>query len=341
MARKQINQSDKVDFLVTERHYVDHLKDIWFQLPDYLRGDFYVPGKLKNYTDQNNIKIKDISLKKDPSLVVVSSFGDLKKARNLAPGSKMILSEHGAGQSYADVNHPAYIGGYDRAGCIAVLLPGEVHIKKHKIAHPTIPAYPVGCSKLDKYINNLEELNSRPDTETIAISFHWDCRVTQETRSLFKFYKRRIQDLARDYKIIGHGHPNDWLKFERFWQQIGIEPVKDFEEVIDRAWIYAIDNSSTLFEWAALDRPVIVLNGSLYRRNIEHGLRFWEFADIGVNCDKPKELDKAFDQALKDPIKIKKRRREAINQIYNNLGSATETAAKTIEQIANDWRGRV
>ena len=339
MAR--LKKADKVDFVATEKQFFDHLKDLWLELPQYLKGDFYVHHNIKKYANDNKVETKDILLKRHASIVVVASYGDLKKVRNIAPGSKVILSEHGAGQSYADVNHNSYIGAVDRSGCIAVLLPGETHIKKHALAHPTIPAYPVGCSKLDKYINDLDNLNAQPDKETIAISFHWDCRVTQETRSLFNFYKRPIQDLAKDYKLIGHGHPRDWHKFERFWKQIGVEPVKDFDEVIERAWVYAIDNSSTLFEWAALDRPVVVLNGSIYRRNVEHGLRFWEFSDIGVNCDKPKDLSQAFDQALKDPIKIKKRRKTAIKQIYNNLGSATEAAVQAIEEIANDWRGRV
>jgi hypothetical protein len=118
MAR--LKKSDKVDFLATEKQFFDHLKDLWLELPNYLKGDFYVHHKIKKYADNNKVETKDIPLKRKPSIVVVASYGDLKKVRNLAPGSKVILSEHGAGQSYIDVNHNSYIGAVDRSACIAV-----------------------------------------------------------------------------------------------------------------------------------------------------------------------------------------------------------------------------
>ena len=59
--------------------------------------------------------------------------------------------------------------------------------------------------------------------------------------------------------------------------------MRDFDEVMERSTLYICDNSSTLYEFASTGRPVVVLNAPWFRRDIEHGLRFWEHADVGVS----------------------------------------------------------
>jgi CDP-glycerol glycerophosphotransferase (TagB/SpsB family) len=103
---------------------------------------------------------------------------------------------------------------------------------------------------------------------------------------------------------------------------------------MDKADVYIIDNSSTLFEFASLDKPVVVLNPPWYRREINHGLRFWEFADVGVNCNNGGKLASCVDKALDDPSEIQKRRRQINNILYPiRDGSSSERAANEIEKI--------
>jgi hypothetical protein len=59
--------------------------------------------------------------------------------------------------------------------------------------------------------------------------------------------------------------------------------VASLREVQRRAAVYVCDNSSSMYEFAATGRPVVVLDlpegrikGIGYRRNINHGLRFWD-----------------------------------------------------------------
>jgi len=115
---------------------------------------------------------------------------------------------------------------------------------------------------------------------------------------------------------------------------LGIEPVEDFEDVLERADLYMCDNSSTLFEFASVGRPVVVLNAPWYRRHIEHGLRFWEAATVGVQVDHPAELRDAVMQALEDPPEQQAARQAAVRIAYTYTdGQASKRAAQEILEL--------
>jgi glycosyltransferase involved in cell wall biosynthesis len=100
---------------------------------------------------------------------------------------------------------------------------------------------------------------------------------------------------------------------------------------MERADLYIMDHMSTLYEFASTGRPVVVLNTPWYRRDVEHGLRFWEYADVGVNCEHPNDLEKCINLALQDPLEQKMKRERACNAVYAYRdGMCTERAAKAI-----------
>src|SRR5690606_11471308 len=107
----------------------------------------------------------------------------------------------------------------------------------------------------------------------------------------------------------------------------GIEVVERFEEVVERADVYCCDASSTLYEFAALDRPVGVLNDPKYRRDVEHGGRFWEAAHVGVQVDEPHELVPSIKRALRNTKADRDARADALALTYANLGHAAPAAA--------------
>ena len=75
----------------------------------------------------------------------------------------------------------------------------------------------------------------------------------------------------------------------------------------------------------------MVLNAPWYRRWIHHGLRFWDCADVGLQCDRPEDLAETIARALEDPPEQQQRRREIIRRVYPvTPGTAAQTAARAI-----------
>lgn len=321
-----------MDFLAREGHFLDHLAPTWLALNPELRGRFFCPEALLPHARSLGVTPTRLERMAGRRLTVVASYRDLKLARS--HGRRVIISEHGAGQSYAGVESGSYIGAIDRAGCVAAIVPGKAQAKKHEETHPTIRAYPVGVPKLDH-----RHASPSPGKKgRVAISFHWDCKVAPETRSALRHFRPALKDLAREFELVGHSHPRMAHHAEAVFLKLGIPFISSFEELMDEAELYVCDNSSTIFEWASLDRPVVLLNPPWYRKEIEHGLRFWSHAEVGLQVDNPDELAKTVRRALQDPAEVAERRRELISGIYLKTdGKAAERAARAIAEIQENW----
>lgn len=318
-----------VDFYATERHFAEHLAPIWRALGPRQRGSFYLGPDLAETADLNGItRPRFVELPPQARRpTVAAAFGDLKRARNA--GRPVILTEHGAGQGYEGVRSGSYIGAADRRGAVLVLVPGQNAAERQLAAQPELPIALIGCPKLDRW--HRAAPRPRSDKPVIAVAFHWDAKVCAETRSGFAHFKRALYPLSRHYKLLGHGHPRIMGLLSYHYDRFRIEVVPNFEEVIARADVFVVDNSSTLFEFASLDRPVVLLNPPQYRRHVDHGLRFWEFADIGPQVSDPDGLVSGVERALALPDRFAGRRREAIADIYAVTdGTAAERAAEAI-----------
>ncbi len=119
---------------------------------------------------------------------------------------------------------------------------------------------------------------------------------------------------------------------EAFYDEIGVQFVGEFDDVLRRADVYVTGNSSTLYEFAALDRPVVVLNAPWFRRDVEHGMRFWEYADVRVQVDSPEDLQAGIAEALDDTPARQERRREILDVLYPYRGHASKRAAEVLLQ---------
>lgn len=323
----------EVDALAREPHHAAHLYSTWLALPKSLRGKFYVHPRMLDEAKAAGVEAIDVQEAPNPGpLTLVASYRDLKWARDL--GRLVIYSEHGAGQSYAGVKSGSYIGAIDRAGVVGVLVPGHDAARRHTAVHPTIPTFPVGCPKLDRW-HGVAAPSGRP---VVAISHHWDCNLCPETKGAFRFYKGALPKLAEEFDLIGHAHPRLLPILKPEYERVGIEVVRDFDEVIERATVFCIDNSSTMYEWAALDRPVVVLNAPWYRRKVNHGLRFWSHADVGPMVNGPKELSAAIHRAIEDPPEVAARRREIVADVYAAVdGKGAPRAAAAVKALAKEW----
>lgn len=305
-----------IDALATERHYADHLWPVFDALPDGLRGEWH--------TERERLDAGPLTL--------VCSYSDLKRAR--AHGRHVVLAEHGAGQSYLGSNYGSHIGAPDRQNVAAVLVPGEDAAARHIAAHPEIPAYVVGCPKLDRW--HARPRCVRRDPPTVAVSFHWNSPVAPEAHGAFDHFRPGLAELAQHFKVLGHGHPRIIERLAPHYEKRGIEVVRDFDEILERADIYACDNSSTIFEFASLGRPVVVLNAPWYRRDVEHGMRFWEHATVGMQCDRASRLWQCVMAAVVDEDfpDASQRRRAAVDAVYCATdGHATERAVDALTEI--------
>lgn len=314
-----------IDFLATERQYMDHLLPIWESLPAEVRGHAYVPGQMYERYSMN--RGSQPSIRGLPrgmgNPILVASFSDLRAATH----RRVIFVEHGSGQDYGDRNS-SNPGGADRDNVDLFLCTNASVAHRNKNAYPASKCVVVGSPKMDQWYTHKVKEHNRP---IIAVSFHWNNHQVPESRWAYPHYRSVLQELAKHYTVFGHSHPRIWRKMVPIYETAGIQPVREFRDILFHSDLYIADNSSTIFEFASTDRPVVLLNAPWYRKDINHGLRFWEAADIGLQVDQPQHLLFAVQLALSDPESVKKRRKRIIEDLYPYRdGQDTRRAVESI-----------
>ena len=226
--------------------------------------------------------------------MLVASFRDYGRA--WARGYRRIaLVEHGIGQSYVGLAHGAYTGGPGRDHVGLFLSPNETAASRDRAAYPRARVEIIGDPVLDSL--SRRSLDGPP---VVCLSFHWDWSRIPELKSAAPHYLSVLPELARRFTVIGHGHPRALDRLTLIYRRLGIELVSSFDEVCRRASVYVCDNSSTLYEFASTGRPVVVLNAPWFRRNVSHGLRFWDAAGVGRQVDRPEDLAEAIACSLSE-----------------------------------------
>ena len=331
-----------IDFIAQDVHFLEHLAPIWWALDSGDRGTFYITENIRAFAAWRGLfpttvfsfdKHDYIDIPDDENPIVMSAYRILDRlvatesVRHHIPRFK-IFTEHGVGFSFSDQNS-SYSGGTgERRHVNLFLAPNDYVAKRNLAVYPTIPNEIIGVPKMDKWDKHPFP---RHDPPVICISFHWDCQVSPETTSAWLFYKNGLAELAKKYKMTGHGHPRVIKSLIPEYQRMGIEPVLDFEEVMERADIYINDSSSTLYEFAYTGKPVIVMNSPKYRRKVHHGLRFWDHADVGINVSGPDQLDQAIQDTLNNRNMHQVMLQEqAVNAVFPVRGIAAYTAAQAI-----------
>lgn len=336
----------KLDALGGEPQFIAHLAPVWKALPASVRGKFLVEPQLVQYASSLGVKatpqVRPPAIPTHPRPrfdgppALVASYGDMKVGRRLGYGP-FVFIEHGAGQSYdGDRSNQrrsgSYAGGPDREDVGLFLVPNEHSAGKWRDAYPEARVELVGSPRLD----SLPKRQKGPGP-VIAISFHWDTPMAlgPEAGNALGEYLPVLPDLAQRFTVIGHAHPKgDWpQRMQRYYERAGIEFVPDFADVCRRADLYVCDNSSTIFEFAATGRPVVVLNSRYYRRDVNHGLRFWEAATVGMQVDRPADLIPTVEAALLDPPEQQEARKAALDIVYPIRRGGAKLAVAAIR----DW----
>lgn len=317
----------KIDAMASESQYLSTLAPIWNALPASLRGQFIVADSLFPLAASYGI---DAALWTGihARTALVASARDLRFAGN----TPTILCEHGAGQSYgADprcATHPGYAGGDGRDNVILFLCPGKHAAHRNRVRYPDTPCVEIGDPRLDR----LRALPIREHPPTIAVAFHWAAQVCPESGSAFYHWADHLESLLEHHRVLGTGHPRAFVELAGWYEQHGIIPVADFDLIVREADILIADNTSVMYQWAALDRPVVALNCPEYRRNIKHGLRFWE-AIPGPQADDPADLPGALERA--DDKASKRLRAHAAREAFTFPEGAAERAVEAIEAVCD------
>jgi hypothetical protein len=311
-----------IDFYASERHYIDHVAPVWNALDSEDKGRFIVPNELI-YSYARAAGVRAVIDEPGRNLTLVASYGDYKKTKG-----PVVYMEHGIGHSYSN-NHPSYAGGSGKDRVILFLCQHHLTAEKNKKAYPKAKVAIIGTPKLDKIKPRGIEKN------VVAVSWHWDCQIAPETRSALPHFKPILKQLqaAKDIELIGHAHPRVTFNrtLQKIYKELKITYVHEFSEVLERADIYVIDNSSSAYEFAASGRPVIHLNAPWYRKEVNHGIRFWEYLP-GPTVDKVGEVLPLIRKMLKQPDLYEAQRAEVVKELYPNLGKASKAAAKEIKK---------
>lgn len=260
----------KIHALASLPHYRDHVEAIHKHLPDEIRGDTRYGARVsaKGWPEDD--------------FVMVGGFYDVD-----AVPQRIIYVEHGAGQSYRgdprSSLHPAYHGSPHHPSRVCAYLSPRLEVAQSW----NRPAFPIGAPVCDPYA---ERTNN--DKPIAVITFHWNAqRICPEAGSaLFHYaddFERIIASLRlQGFDVYGHHHPRDH-RLPLMWKRLDV-PVLSIEAVRRGADLLICDNSSLMYEMCYLGRTVVALNCPEYRREVEHGLRFWDWR--GPQIDGPEEL---------------------------------------------------
>lgn len=323
------------------RHYLDHLAPIWVGLDPEERGTFWVTTRALglyaatrhgidcaiNRTLPNPARTR---LDGHQPHVLVASSND---AATIGNHRRAVLVEHGAGQTYAGdpsnlraAASSGYAGGTERRMVDLFLTPNVTVRDRNRARYPNAAHAAVGCPRLDRW----HGWTPGPvDERRPTVTFHWPCKLVPETNTAWPHYRAWFEAeprLTAHGQIIGHAHPRHAAHLSRWWPTVGAEWVPDLDTALEHALVLVADNTSAIWEAAAIGIPVVLLNAPTYRRDVEHGLRFWQYADVGPQVDHPHELEDAVLDAHHPRYRV--RRGQATRAIYGSVDG--QAAARAV-----------
>lgn len=331
----------RIDAFATQPHYLEHIAPIWHALPDEVTGRIYVNLNVNELRSAATALGLDIVSGRPPNTwnpLIMAGGSDLWAWE----GRPVILVEHGAGQSYLGEHgenvNVCYSGGLGRNAVELFLCPNEVVAARNKKRYPNAHVAVVGAPAVRG-----TQTVPVTDEPVVAMSFHWDCPIVPETRTSWPHWKDAVLSLTMvanaqskwpGFRILGHSHPKISHRLIPWWEENNIQTTYHWKRVKQIASVFVADNTSCLYEFAALDRPVVVLDAPFYRRDVNHGLRFWEYADVGVRISDPHDLEDAIKYALTDPPHIAAERQRIISKVYSATGeAATEASVTAISEV--------
>ena len=303
-----------IDALAGWSHYGAHVFPLYAALPEELQGTCWVDDErlaLQAKSYGIDAKVGYPTMHGPP--VIVASHNDMNQCH---PDRAFVYLEHGAGQTYRGVDSPSYSGGPNRGRVALFLTLNDETAKRERARYPDTPVEVIGSPRVDE----LAKIPRGPRSEPPVVAFAWHAhmKIAPETRATYPFWWPAVKRLHADgaYRILGHGHPREWRRLASWYETAGIEATPDLADVIVRADLLCVDNTSAGPEAAACGLPVLWLDAPHYRRDVEHHGRFWDWPNGQVCCDDPDRLAQRIALALADTQGTFNARQVMVDEIY-------------------------
>lgn len=316
-------------------HYAQHIEPIVQALRrEGVFGEFWSPRSVNPWGTPLPV---DLSARRDP--VIVASHTDAVRMSHAR--RPLIYVEHGAGQTYVGVDRGAgssYSGGdHDHLNVVLYVCPNVNVAARWQARYPDRATVVAGCPRMDRWHSaNLVTRNA--DRRVVAWAWHWEGQACPETLSALGHYLTRIGACvaawrAQGWNVVGHGHPRNETFLRHLWASHGVE-WWEASRIFDEAAVLVADNTSLLYEFASLDRGVVTLSAPWYRRDVEHGLRFWSHIP-GIEVTDPAMLERVrLDVIANDDLPIVEKRRAVVADVYAHAdGKASTRAAEAIADV--------
>lgn len=315
-----------IDAYASQPQYHDHIFPIWEALPEHLRGTFYIsPSTRRPGEPIRGFRRSDVP-------IIVAGHQDYKRIHR-----PIIFVEHGIGENYGGTN-PSYSGGTDRDRVELFICPNRYVAEANEQKYPGRSVV-VGSPRVEwlhnqKLGSGFPSGGSRDGRPRVVVSFHWNCSVFEQTKTALFNYQQYLHHWATDRRIelLGHAHPRIANRAEKIYAAAGIPFIENFDDVLDNHF-YAVDNSSTLFEAAALGLDVILLNAPHFPAD-DVGFRFWRHADIGPQMNPGDDLAEIVVEYESE--RYSEARRRMVTEIFGTVEGSAKRAAAAIEALTND-----
>lgn len=248
----------QIHALAGQPQYARHLRAVWRHLPDEVRGQFLTAPSATG----NNLARRDV--------VMVAGWSDIARIRE----QRVIYLEHGAGQAYNGASASAGSVGYHGNSSHPANVVGYICPRQDVADSWHRPAFAAGCPALDGHPTHAYD-----GPRLASVSFHWPAPLCAEAGTAFEHWRDDLGAVvahlrACGFEPVGHWHPRN-PTMRAVWSGLGVSRVDDIDCVLSSVSLVIADNTSALYEAAALGLPTLALNSPAYRRNVHHGLRFW------------------------------------------------------------------
>jgi hypothetical protein len=317
---------DVIQVYVSREWYWPHAQSVIKALGKPVR--VHTPPRMTCEQEAHRFGIDVAFTMPDPKQpVVVWSGNDMNVAE------RVILMDHGVGQSYRMddgqlLDHPSWAGGKGRDNAILFVVPNEYAANANRETYPHIPNAIIGSP----HVEYLRTLPYEPKYR-VCFSRHWGPAIVPEMKSAWWHYEEAITEYARAHpgKVALHCHPRQEHEGRRCAQIMGVPYIGRFEDVVRHCEVYVADNTSTIFEFAAMDRPVVLLTAPWFK-NSNHGGRFGRWRLVGHETFCPDDLRETIEEwAVGANDGYRDTRMEIVGEAFPTIEGAAKLAAEAIE----------